>query len=190
MLRLSAAALIAVIVLGCGTHGDSFPPRAAAQAQSAEALRDGAGTTEGERVPLTLSLTITPAGVAAHRFTASGDGECRHYSHPADHAGVEWEVLYRGESGPGIRMLVLKTSAVVDGVSDDIDMQLDAGDTMHLIQGGTGSRARAGAERHPSKARVSVSALGAGVRLAVDGVFRDGARIGGTIGCARLSSES
>ena len=190
MLRLAAAALIAVIVLGCGTHGDSFPPRAVAQAQPAETQRDGAGTAEGERVPLTLSLTITPAGVAAQRFTVSGDGECRHYAHPADHAGVEWEVLYRGESGPGIRMLVLKTSAVVDGVSDDIDMQLDAGDTMHLIQGGTGSGARPDAERRPSKARVSVSALGTGVRLAVDGVFRDGARIGGTIGCARLSSES
>jgi hypothetical protein len=86
-------------------------------------------------------------------------------------------------------MLVLRTTDVAGDLEDDVDMQLDAGDTMRLIHRAADSRSRADTTRDPGRAHVSIARLGSGARLTIDGVFSDGARIGGSIRCMRLSSE-
>ncbi|HET7566116.1 MAG TPA: hypothetical protein VFJ96_14030 [Gemmatimonadaceae bacterium] len=185
----SAVALIAAIGLSCSARGDPHLPRAGARAPSTRTPAVDVAATTRALVPLALALSITPAGLQAQRFTATGDGECHHYVRPADHGGAEWEVRYRGESGPGIRMLVLRTTDVAGDLEDDVDMQLDAGDTMRLIHRAADSRSRADTTRDPGRAHVSIARLGSGARLTIDGVFSDGARIGGSIRCMRLSSE-
>lgn len=191
MCRPWAMTLIAVFGLGCSSRGDPRPVHAVPRAHPATAPMAVAGVASAPGVPLTLSLNITPVGArgTGEQFAASGDGECLHHARPAAHAGVEWEVRYRGESGPGIRMLLLRTAPARDGSSDDVDVELDAGDAMRLIRGRSFSNGAPGDARAAGRAHVSIAPLDSGARLTVDGVFADGAQIGGRIECARLSSE-
>ncbi|HEX6964470.1 MAG TPA: hypothetical protein VF166_01650 [Gemmatimonadaceae bacterium] len=189
MCRPSAVVLIAAIGLGCRAGGDSPPPRAVVRVPTTRTLTGDGVIATRALVPLTLMLNIAPPGLGSQRFTASGDGECHHYAHPDAHGGARWEVRYRGESGPGIRMLVLRAAGSAGDAGDDVDVQLDAGDTMRLIREGASARASAHATHDLGSARVSTARVGSGARLTIDGVFSDGARIGGTIQCARVSSE-
>ena len=180
------------MLLGCNSPSGSRARDARNDEVTRGASELNAEHRARERVPLAISLTLSAAARPQQAFNVSGAGQCYHHRDLAAHAGIEWEVIYRREDNPGLRSLVMQVMqpmGVSDGTSRQVDVTLDAGDAMRLINGSTVAKSLAGGPDDTSRARVMIAERGEAALLTLDGVSADGARITGTITCKRLIAE-
>jgi hypothetical protein len=193
MAHLPISILLPVaLFLGCNSPSGSGARDARADEVTRGAPEVRAVHTAHERVAIAMSLTVSNAAQPTQTFNASGAGQCYHHRDPAAHAGIEWDVAYRREDNPGLRSLVMQVmqpARVANDTSRQVDVSLDAGDAMRLINGSTVAKSLAGGPNDTSRARVTIAERGQGALLTLEGVFADGARITGTITCKKLIAE-
>jgi hypothetical protein len=187
-------ATVVAIAVGCAGEASRSPSRSAVAVSEARA--GALLPSADDRVPVTVSVTVTPLAGGARRFAVAGDGYCLHRSRAGSAHPLEWEVSYRSprdESGgwdEGLRALAMGVGRVAAGESTAVQMSLDAGDALRLLNATALARATMGGEEDQSAARVTVSRRGASARFEVNGRFADGARVRGTIDCRRASEVS